>query len=141
MDVNGYKTILSDLDGTLVAHNQGSDQIFYDWYTKFEADGFALIIASNNDKIRVDSFTKPFSIVGYAKCNKPGTRKIEQELFEKGLDPKTTVFLGDQIFTDMYCAAKLGIHKALVKPIGDSESLQLRLKRILEGILLRSWQK
>ena len=141
MNKHGFRTILSDLDETLVAHNAPYDDTFSSWYRKLEDDGFALIIASNNVEERVHSFTRPFSIVGYGKCQKPSTKVLEEELFHKGLDPQTTLFLGDQIFTDMWCASNLGVQKALVKPISNGDKTWLmKIKRIGERVLLSHWK-
>lgn len=138
---HGFRTILSDLDETLATHDTPYNEEFSNWYKQLERDGFALIIISNNTQKRVDEFVTPFSIVGYGKCKKPGTEIIEQQLFYKGLDPNTTLFLGDQIFTDMWCAHRLGIKKALVKPLGGTESKWfMKCKRKLENYIIKKWK-
>ena len=49
-----------------------------------------------------------------------------------GTDLQTTVFIGDQLFTDVYGAKRTGMHNILVKPIHPKEEIQIVLKRKLE---------
>ena len=60
-----------------------------------------------------------------------------------GTDTKNTVFIGDQLFTDIYGAKRAGIHTTLVKPIGitEREEIQIVLKRYLEKIVLHFYRK
>ena len=58
-----------------------------------------------------------------------------------GTDEKTTVFVGDQLFTDVYGAKKSGIYSILVKPIHPKEEIQIVLKRRLERIVLHFYKK
>ena len=53
-----------------------------------------------------------------------------------GTVPETTMFVGDQLFTDVWGAKKAGIRSWLVKPIHPREEIQIVLKRRLEWIVL-----
>ena len=53
-----------------------------------------------------------------------------------GTVPRTTLFVGDQLFTDVWGAKKAGIVTYLVKPIHPKEEIQIVLKRCLERIVL-----
>ena len=53
-----------------------------------------------------------------------------------GTSPDTTLFVGDQLFTDVWGAKKSGILSLLVKPIDPKEEIQIVLKRRLEWIVL-----
>lgn len=55
---------------------------------------------------------------------------------EMGTTTENTLFVGDQIFTDVYGANRAGIHTILVKPIHPKEEIQIVLKRYLEKIVL-----
>jgi hypothetical protein len=44
--------------------------------------------------------------------------------------------VGDQLFTDILGAKRLGIHAILVSPLGDKELPHTRFKRRLERFLL-----
>ena len=51
-------------------------------------------------------------------------------------DEAHTLFVGDQLFTDVYGARRTGIYSILVKPIHPKEEIQIVLKRYLEKIVL-----
>ena len=51
-------------------------------------------------------------------------------------EPATTLFVGDQLFTDVWGAKRAGILTYLVKPICPKEEIQIVLKRRLEWIVL-----
>lgn len=52
------------------------------------------------------------------------------EMMGTGL--QQTLFVGDQIFTDVFGAKNTGIFSILVKPIHPKEEIQIVLKRFLE---------
>ena len=58
-----------------------------------------------------------------------------------GIDLDRTIFIGDQLFTDIYGAKRAGIRTILVKPIHPKEEIQIVLKRYLEKIVLYFYQK
>ena len=58
-----------------------------------------------------------------------------------GTNTGNTLFVGDQLFTDVYGARRTGIHSILVKPIHPKEELQIVLKRYLERIVLHFYEK
>lgn len=58
-----------------------------------------------------------------------------------GTNKKTTVFIGDQLFTDVWGAKRVGIRNILVKPINPKEEIQIVLKRRLEWIILYFYKK
>ncbi len=58
-----------------------------------------------------------------------------------GTDTGNTIFVGDQIFTDVYGAKRAGIRSILVKPIHPKEEIQIVLKRYLEKIVLYFYRR
>lgn len=55
-------------------------------------------------------------------------------------DRNTTVFVGDQLFTDVYGANRAGIKTILVSPINPKEEIQIVLKRYLEKIVMHFYK-
>ena len=49
---------------------------------------------------------------------------------------ENTLFIGDQIFTDVLGAKRAGLYAIMVKPIHPKEEIQIVLKRYLEKIVL-----
>ena len=60
---------------------------------------------------------------------------------QMGTDGQNTLFVGDQIFTDVYGANLAGIRTILVKPIHPKEEIQIVLKRYLEKIVLYFYRR
>jgi len=58
-----------------------------------------------------------------------------------GTDQANTLFVGDQLFTDVWGAKRVGIHNILVHPINPKEEIQIVLKRYLEKIVLHFYKK
>ena len=58
-----------------------------------------------------------------------------------GTDRETTIFVGDQLFTDIYGANRAGITSYLVKPIHPKEEIQIKVKRYLEAAVLYFYRK
>jgi predicted HAD superfamily phosphohydrolase YqeG len=57
-----------------------------------------------------------------------------------GTDTVDTLFVGDQIFTDIWGANKAGIYSILVGRIGFHEEIQIHLKRIIEQPVLWAYR-
>ena len=58
-----------------------------------------------------------------------------------GTNKDNTIFVGDQLFTDIYGANRTGIRSILVKPIHPKEEIQIVLKRRLERIVLHFYER
>ena len=58
-----------------------------------------------------------------------------------GSTKDTTVFVGDQLFTDVWGAKRTGIESWLVEPIDKHEEIQIVLKRYLEKPILYFYRK
>ena len=74
-------------------------------------------------------------------AHKPSTKNYIRAMEEMGTDKGNTVFVGDQLFTDVWGAKRAGIHNILVKPIHPKEEIQIVLKRYLERIVLHFYKK
>lgn len=133
--------IFSDLDSTLAAHDQlDKGSAAQEWVAMLKDNNIHLTIISNNSQGRVDRFTSQFDIKGYGKINKPSTKIIGGIMESLGAKPSTSLFLGDQIFTDVVCGSRLGMKTALVKPIEpEHEPWNINLKRKLESVIRRAW--
>lgn len=137
---HNVKAIFSDLDSTLAAHDQLGDDEFVNWHDKLENNGVKLVVVSNNSQGRVDRFTKPYNILGYGMCNKPLPSKIKRIMNEIGVTNNESIFLGDQLFTDVVCGKFLGMKTVLVHPLGEEhEPWNVRWKRSLEASIKKRW--
>ena len=72
---------------------------------------------------------------------KPSPKGYERAMERLGTNTGNTVFIGDQLFTDVWGAKRAGIPNILVKPIHPKEEIQIVLKRYLEKIVLHFYKK
>ena len=96
---------------------------------------------SNNKKERVDRFNKEIGTHVVWKAGKPGKKGYLLAMEKMHTTRETTLFVGDQLFTDVWGAKRLGIRNVLVNPIDKKEEIQIVLKRYLERIVLKSYEK
>ncbi|WP_216829543.1 YqeG family HAD IIIA-type phosphatase [Alkalihalobacterium elongatum] len=140
LKANNIKTILSDLDSTLAIHHQPGGTDVEEWVSMLKETGVELAIISNNSQGRVDRFSEPLGIHGLGRSGKPAIGKIERYMQKMGAKKETSLFLGDQLFTDVWCGKRLKMRTALVHPVGEEhEPWNIRLKRVFERLIRRRW--
>ena len=74
-------------------------------------------------------------------AHKPSTKNYIKAMELMKTDRSNTIFVGDQLFTDVYGAKRTGIRNILVKPIHPKEEIQIVFKRKLEKIVLYFYEK
>lgn len=132
----GYRGIIFDIDNTLVPHGFPADQRAAALLKRLGDIGYQVMMLSNNKEPRVKMFCDAVGAPYIYKAGKPNPDKYRTAMENMGTDEKTTLFVGDQIFTDVWGANKAGIYSILVKPIHPKEEIQIVLKRYLEKIVL-----
>ena len=138
----GYRGVIFDIDNTLVPHGAPADERAVALFEKLKRLGFSSTLLSNNKEPRVKMFFDGVSASHYIyKAGKPGTKNYQKAMELMGCDTGNTLFVGDQIFTDVYGAKRAGIHSILVKPIHPKEEIQIVLKRYLEKIVLYFYKR
>ena len=137
----GYRGVIFDIDNTLVPHDAPADQKAEQLFDKLHRLGFQTILLSNNKEPRVKSFSDSVGSKYIFKAGKPGRAGYERAMRLMETDAQNTVFVGDQLFTDIWGAKKAGILTYLVKPIHPKEEIQIVLKRRLEWIVLYFYHK
>ena len=137
----GYRGVIFDIDNTLVPHDAPSDERSRALLKSLMEMGFKVMLLSNNKKPRVDNFNEPIGALQIHKAGKPLQKGYRRAMEEMGTTSGNTLFVGDQLFTDVWGAKKAGIHTILVKPIDKKEEIQIVIKRVFEKIVLKSYLK
>ncbi|HEX3078245.1 MAG TPA: YqeG family HAD IIIA-type phosphatase [Lachnospiraceae bacterium] len=137
----GYRGILFDIDNTLVEHGAEASDRAKELFKHLKEIGFRVCLISNNQKERVESFNREIQVDYIYNAHKPSTKNYFKAMEIMNTDQKTTVFVGDQLFTDVYGAKRAGMTSYLVKPIGKKEEIQIVIKRRLERIVLHYYRK
>ena len=137
----GYKGVIFDIDNTLVPHGVAADERSILLFQRLKELGFSTMLLSNNKEPRVKSFAGQVGSDYIYKAGKPGMKNYRKAMEKMGTNPETTLFVGDQLFTDVWGAKRVGIYSILVKPIHPKEEIQIVLKRYLEKIVLFFYYK
>lgn len=132
----GYRGIIFDIDNTLVPHGAPADERSVELFDRLRRIGFQSMLLSNNKEPRVKMFNDRVHSQYIYKAGKPSRKGYAEAMKRMGTDSQTTVFVGDQLFTDVWGAKRAGIWSILVKPIHPKEEIQIILKRRLEWIVL-----
>lgn len=137
----GYRGLLFDIDNTLVPHGAPADDRAEALFERLRAIGFKSCFVSNNQTERVEPFASAVGERFLEDAHKPSVKGYQKAMGLLGTDTKSTIFIGDQLFTDIYGAKRAGIRNILVKPIHPKEEIQIVLKRYLEKIVLYFYRK
>jgi hypothetical protein len=138
---NGCRALIFDIDNTLVCHGAPQSERSLPFLQNLMAMGFKILFLSNNKEPRVKSFNDPLGAQYIYKAGKPNPKNYVKACELMGTDISSTVFIGDQLFTDIWGANKAGIYSILVGQIGKKEEIQIVLKRILEKIVLSVYNR
>ena len=134
----GYRGIIFDIDNTLVEHGYPADARSKRLLSELDSIGFKILFLSNNKESRVKSFRDegaPFGDYIY-KAGKPKRAGYFKAAEMMGIGIESTLFVGDQLFTDVWGARNAGIYSILVNPLDPHEEIQIIFKRVLERFVL-----
>ena len=134
--IYGYRGLIFDIDNTLVEHGVAADQRAIDLFVKLRKIGFHTCLISNNQEPRVKPFADKVKTMFVSNAHKPSTINYIKAMRLMSTDKKNTIFIGDQLFTDVWGANRAGIRTILVRPINKKEEIQIVFKRYLEKIVL-----
>ena len=137
----GYRGLIYDIDNTLVPHGAPADDRAIALFEQLRGIGFGYCLLSNNQIERVAPFANAIQARYIDNAHKPSVRNYRKAMELLGTDTGNTIFIGDQLFTDVYGAKRTGIRNILVKPIHPKEEIQIVLKRYLEKIVLHFYKK
>lgn len=113
----GVRAVLLDVDSTLSAPQS---QVPYagsvEWVRTLRAQGFAMMIISNNFKRRVAPFAALYGLPYLCFACKPLPFAYFRALRRMRVKAGQAVVIGDQVFTDILGANLVGLHSILLTP-------------------------
>lgn len=138
----GIRTVLLDIDNTLVTYDDPKPTpSVLKWLQELKDNGIEAAFISNNHKDRVQLFNEELGYFATWDSGKPSGKCYRAAMKHFGTDKTNTAVIGDQVFTDVWSAKRLGLFAILVKPIKDKTNLFFRSKRALEKPILRRYAK
>lgn len=137
----GYRGVIFDIDNTLVPHGAPADERAKKLFAHLKEMGVSACLLSNNKEPRVAMFNEDIHVFTISKGGKPNPKGYRRAMELMGTNENNTLFVGDQLFTDVWGANRTGIYSILVRPIHPKEEIQIVLKRYLEKIVLHFYLK
>ncbi len=137
----GYRGLIFDIDNTLVPHGAPADERAIQLFERLRKIGFATCLISNNQEPRVKPFAEKVGSQYVFDAHKPSTKNYKKAMELMHTEEETSIFIGDQLFTDVWGAKRTGIRSILVKPIYKKEEIQIVLKRYLEKVVLYFYKR
>lgn len=137
----GYRGLLFDIDNTLVEHGADASDRAIMLFKQLKKMGFSVCFISNNQVARVERFNKEIKANYIFNAHKPSRKNYIKAMDIMKTDLTNTLFVGDQLFTDVYGAKRVGMRSILVDPMNPKEEIQIVLKRYLEKVVLYFYEK
>lgn len=137
----GYRGIIFDIDNTLVPHGADADKKALQLFRHLKEIGFEYCLLSNNKEERVKQFNRDIQAKYIFNAHKPSRRNYQEAMRLMDTNIENTIFVGDQLFTDVFGAKRMGMKNILVAPIDSKEEIQIVLKRYLEKIVLFFYER
>ena len=103
---DGYRGLIFDIDNTLVRHGEPADERAVALFKRLKKIGFDCCLLSNNQYERVSSFNKEVQVHFIEDAHKPSTKNYIKAMELMKTDRSNTIFVGDQLFTDVYGSKK-----------------------------------
>lgn len=138
----GYRCVIYDIDNTLVKHGAPADEKALELMDRLKKIGYQITFLSNNKEPRVKMFNEKIGANYIFKAGKPSTKNYLKAVEDMKCTKEQALFVGDQLFTDIWGANRAGIRSALVVPIDTStDEIQIVIKRVLEKIFINKYLK
>ena len=131
------KGLILDIDNTLVPpHTPEADERAKRVVYRMQ-EAFKICIVSNNIYERAEKFANSFPVDFICDGNKPAKKPFLLALEKLKLEPEEIAVIGDQIFTDVWGANRMGMISVLVNPVCDKEGKFVKFKRLLEKLVFK----
>ena len=134
----GISALLLDIDNTMTTHdNPVPAPGVTEWIVRMKAEGFALVVVSNNSEQRVSPFARLIGLDFVSEGKKPLPSGFRRACEQLGINPKNAAVVGDQIFTDILGGNLLGAYTILTEPYQLEDMPFFKVKRALEKPVIR----
>lgn len=131
------KNIIFDIDNTIASNQEKKpNKKVINLIKELKKLNFNIFILTNALKPRATRFSKELNVKTYYFAMKPISKNYLKLIKENNIKPEETAAIGDQIYTDIKGANKLGIFSILVDPIDNKEFITTKLNRIKENKLI-----
>lgn len=132
----GFRAVLFDIDNTLVHHGKDSTPEVDALFRQIHRIGLKTMLISNNGVERIERFLRNIDSPYIPNADKPAPGNYCRATELLGVCREETVFIGDQIFTDIFGANRCGIPSILVDFIRAPNETKIGIRRYVEKAVL-----
>lgn len=137
----GFTHVLLDLDNTLLPRGEDIIPESIDaWCRSLAEHDLRACLVSNNWQGRVEQVAGDLGFELVSKAIKPLPPAFVIGMRRMGARPRTTLMIGDQLFTDVLGARMLGIRSVMVLPLAAHDLPHTLALRHLEKLVMRGRQ-
>lgn len=134
----GFRGLIFDIDNTLVPQNAPIDDRARDFLKDLHRIGFQVTLVSNNGIERVEEFSRGTDALWVHNAAKPSRKAYRRAMSLMHTDTENTLFIGDQVLTDIFGARRAHVPNILVDPLDpETDTKLIRFKRALEKLFHR----
>lgn len=137
----GYRGIIFDIDNTLVHHGDDATKEIEELFKEIHNIGFKTLLLSNNYEKRVKRFLSNIESLYICNAQKPKNINYLKAIEMMNIKKEETLFIGDQIFTDILGANRSGIANILVKFIQAKDEVKIGKRRQIERVILKLYKR
>ena len=138
----GIKALVFDIDNTVAPFDmEEAEEEIIELFSFLKDRGYKLCLLSNNNQKRVEKFNEKLQAVAVYRAGKPSTKKLKEALWCMGVSPQKAALIGDQVFTDVYCAHRAGVLSVLTRPMCERDQLITKVKRGAERCVLKLYKR
>lgn len=134
----GYKVVLIDLDNTLQPY--GDDEVpqaYVDWVGSVRKLGMGVVLMTNTAKHRAIDAANELGVPLIRNAMKPFSKSYIRACAIYGAACKDAVMIGDQCYTDILGANKVGMDSIMVVPQSGADPLHTYLLRFMDHRAVR----
>ncbi len=133
---SGIQCLIFGLNNTISPFNiKTPTKKMKDLIEELKDMNFKIIIVSNASKKRVEPFKELLNVDAAYRSYKPLKNKYMKIIKLFGFKDTQIACIGDQFFTDIYAANRLGFTSILVNPVSLIDRSSMKITSILENII------
>lgn len=134
----GIEGILLDIDNTLIDYSKKLSKEIINWVENAKKEGFKICILSNSNKMeKILPIAEILNLEYVTFAKKPSKRGYLKAAKLINVDVSKIAMVGDQVFTDVLGANRVGMLSIYVEPINKKEYWYTKWKRPIESMILK----
>lgn len=142
LSAKGVEGILLDIDNTLIDYTKKLSKEVVDWVYEAKKQGYKVCILSNSNKLdKIIPIAETLGIKYISFAKKPAKSGYLKAMQLLETDVTKLAMVGDQVFTDVLGANRVGMVSVYVEPINKKEYWYTKWKRPIEALILKYDQK